>query len=88
MIDMLNPRNASISAWQSPLLTFHECFHPLTVCVFVSLVQGRHFSVIVTEGRPDETGLSMARALDELRIPVTVVLDCGVGYAMERWAAH
>lgn len=47
-------------------------------------VQGQQFSVIVTEGRPDETGFTMARVLDELKIPVTVVLDSGVGYAMER----
>ena len=45
---------------------------------------GRQFSVIVTEGRPDETGLTMARALEDLKIPVTVVLDSGVGYVMER----
>jgi translation initiation factor eIF-2B subunit alpha len=40
--------------------------------------------VIVTEGRPDEAGLTMARALDEMRIPVTVALDSAVGYTMER----
>jgi hypothetical protein len=42
--------------------------------------------VILTEGRPDETGLIMARVLEELRVPVTVILDSGVGYAMERCA--
>lgn len=42
------------------------------------------FSMIVTEGRPDETGLSMARALDELHIPVTLVLDSGAAYCLER----
>jgi translation initiation factor eIF-2B subunit alpha len=45
---------------------------------------GRQFSVVVTEGRPDETGLTMARALEDLKVPVTVVLDSGVGYVMER----
>lgn len=40
------------------------------------------FSVVITEGRPDETGLSMARMLDELGIPVIAVLDSGVAYAM------
>ncbi|GAB4820971.1 hypothetical protein N2152v2_008017 [Parachlorella kessleri] len=45
---------------------------------------GKQFSVIVTEGRPDETGLIMARLLEELRVPVTVILDSGVGYAIER----
>lgn len=50
------------------------------------LPQGTQFSVIVTEGRPDETGLKTARALRELHIPVSVVLDSGVGYAMDRCA--
>ena len=40
--------------------------------------------MIVTEGRPDETGLTMARILDDMKVPVSVVLDSGVGYAMER----
>ena len=46
-------------------------------------MQGAQFTVVVTEGRPDETGLTMARALDELHIPVTAVLDSGVAYALE-----
>ena len=50
----------------------------------IAAMQGKQFSVIVTEGRPDETGLIMARLLEELRVPVTVILDSGVGYAMER----
>eukprot|EP00891_Asterochloris_glomerata_P008838 jgi/Astpho2/8838/fgenesh1_pm.00129_%23_8_t len=44
---------------------------------------GIDFSVVVTEGRPDETGLTMARQLDELKVPVTMVLDSGVSYALE-----
>jgi len=44
---------------------------------------GRQFSVIVTEGRPDETGLGMARLISELGVPVTMVLDSAVGYIME-----
>lgn len=42
--------------------------------------------MVVTEGRPDSTGLKMARALDELGIPTTLVLDSGVAYALERCA--
>ncbi|KAL4440747.1 hypothetical protein ABPG77_000456 [Micractinium sp. CCAP 211/92] len=45
---------------------------------------GKQFSVIVTEGRPDETGLTMARVLEEMRVPTTVILDCAAAYAMER----
>ncbi|KAI8112899.1 hypothetical protein M9434_004219 [Picochlorum sp. BPE23] len=45
---------------------------------------GQQFSVVVTEGRPDETGFTMAKVLADLNIPTTVVLDSAVGYAMER----
>lgn len=44
---------------------------------------GRQFNVIVTEGRPDETGLAMARALEDIKVPVTVILDSAVGYVMD-----
>lgn len=49
-----------------------------------ALLQGLNFSVVVTEGRPDGTGQTMARALDEMGVPVTLVLDCGVAYVLER----
>ncbi|GBF99985.1 translation initiation factor eIF-2B subunit alpha [Raphidocelis subcapitata] len=49
-----------------------------------AVAQGINFSVVVTEGRPDGTGQSMARALDGLGVPVTLVLDSGVAYALER----
>jgi translation initiation factor eIF-2B subunit alpha len=48
------------------------------------VLQDINFSVIVTEGRPDGTGESMARQLDALGVPVTLVLDSGVAYALER----
>ena len=48
--------------------------------------QGTQFSVIVTEGRPDATGVRMAKALDEMGIPSTLILDSGVAYSMERCA--
>jgi translation initiation factor 2B subunit (eIF-2B alpha/beta/delta family) len=34
--------------------------------------------------QPDETGLAMARALDNMGVPVTMVLDSGAAYCMER----
>eukprot|EP00873_Tetraselmis_striata_P021857 jgi/Tetstr1/442121/TSEL_030276.t1 len=46
--------------------------------------KGTQFSVIVTEGRPDSTGINMARQLEKLGVPVTIVLDSGVAYIMER----
>jgi hypothetical protein len=45
-------------------------------------VQGLQFSVIVTEGRPDGTGLAMARKLDGQGIPVTLVLDSAAASIM------
>lgn len=44
---------------------------------------GRQFSVFITEGRPDETGLQMARMVAELGVPVSIILDSAVGYIME-----
>lgn len=49
-------------------------------------VQGTQFKVIVTEGRPDETGITTARALKDAGVPTSLVLDSGVGYAMEKYA--
>lgn len=46
-------------------------------------VQGIQFSVVITEGRPDETGLTMAQALDNMRVPTIAILDCAVAYALE-----
>lgn len=55
-------------------------------CMVVLLVrcQGLHFSVVVTEGRPDDTGIRMAKSLDDMGCPVTLVLDSGVAHVMER----
>ena len=45
--------------------------------------QGIQFSVVITEGRPDETGLTMAQALDNMRVPTIAILDSAVAYALE-----
>ena len=58
--------------------------HRTSILYFGS--QGTQFSVIVTEGRPDATGVRMAKALDEMGIPSTLILDSGVAYSMERCA--
>lgn len=47
-------------------------------------VCGKHFSVVCTEGRADNAGLKMASELAIAEIPVTLVLDAGVAYIMER----
>lgn len=57
--------------------------HPQTQPVWSA--QGIQFSVVVTEGRPDETGLTMARALDDMGVPVDIILDSAIAYALERF---
>ena len=46
--------------------------------------EGRHFSVVVLEGRPDAAGAKAAKVYADAGIPTTVVLDSAVGYVMER----
>ncbi|BDA47107.1 Translation initiation factor eIF-2B subunit alpha [Coccomyxa sp. Obi] len=48
-----------------------------------AVAQGIQFSVVITEGRPDETGLTMAQALDNMRVPTIAILDCAVAFALE-----
>eukprot|EP00808_Paulinella_micropora_P020297 g27695.t1 len=45
---------------------------------------GKYFSVIVTEGRPDHQGMRTARELCRAGIPTTMVLDSAVGYVMDK----
>uniref|UniRef100_A0A8C7CWT6 Translation initiation factor eIF2B subunit alpha n=2 Tax=Oncorhynchus TaxID=8016 RepID=A0A8C7CWT6_ONCKI len=44
----------------------------------------KRFTVYVTESQPDSAGRQMADKLQNLNIPVTVVLDAAVGYIMEK----
>ena len=46
--------------------------------------------MVITEGRPDETGLTMAQALSDMQVPVIAILDSAVAYALEafRYAFH
>lgn len=57
--------------------------------VVVSLLKlaasnGKRFSVICTEGRPQNTGADMAKELENVGIPVTLIPDAGVAYMMEK----
>jgi len=45
---------------------------------------GTQFTAFVTEGRPDDSGVAMARALDSYGIPVTMVLDSAVAHVMDK----
>eukprot|EP00854_Cymbomonas_tetramitiformis_P003944 gene3944-4909_t len=46
--------------------------------------QGKNFSVMVTEGRPDNSGQKLATLLRELGLPVTLVIDSAAAYVMDR----
>jgi hypothetical protein len=49
-----------------------------------AVLQGAHFSVIVTEGRLEEAGLQWTKELAPMGVPVSVVLDSAVAYHMDR----
>ena len=53
-------------------------------CLVAAAKEGRHFSVVVTEGRPDTDGHTAARELRKEGIPVTLICDGAVGYIMEQ----
>lgn len=44
----------------------------------------KHFSVLVTEGRSNSSGVETAELLGAAGIPTTVILDSAVGYYMEQ----
>lgn len=46
--------------------------------------KGKHFSLVVTEGRPDCDGYRVIDELSALGIPCTLIVDAAVAYAMER----
>ncbi|MCO5554880.1 hypothetical protein L7F22_008417 [Adiantum nelumboides] len=43
----------------------------------------KHFSVICTEGRPDSTGVEMAKEMVTIGVPVTLIIDSAVAYTMQ-----
>ncbi|EQC42726.1 hypothetical protein SDRG_00450 [Saprolegnia diclina VS20] len=44
----------------------------------------KHFSVLVTEGRPNGAGYKTAEVLSKAGIPTTVIVDAAMGYYMEK----
>ncbi|OQR91934.1 translation initiation factor eIF-2B subunit alpha [Achlya hypogyna] len=44
----------------------------------------KHFSVVVTEGRPNGAGYKTAELLSNAGIPTTVIVDAAMGYYMEK----
>ncbi|CAM9285044.1 unnamed protein product [Discosporangium mesarthrocarpum] len=56
------------------------------VSLLLKAAETKHFSVLVSEGRPDGAGYQMAALLTRAGVPVTVILDSAMGYYME--SAH
>ncbi|KAH9308847.1 hypothetical protein KI387_036758, partial [Taxus chinensis] len=50
----------------------------------MAALNGKHFSVICTEGRPDNTGIEMSKELIAAGVPVKLILDSAVAYTMEK----
>jgi len=74
------PNGTVLKAMSCCTLRFHD--HGLVACM---LLRGHGIAhELMRNLQPDGTGLSMARALDEMGVPVTMVLDAGVAYCMSR----
>ncbi|CAK4639839.1 hypothetical protein LEN26_020765 [Aphanomyces euteiches] len=52
--------------------------------LLLQAAQTKHFSVVVTEGRPNGAGYKTAELLSNAGIPTTVIVDAAMGYYMER----
>ncbi|KAF0686292.1 Aste57867_21898 [Aphanomyces stellatus] len=52
--------------------------------LLLQAAQTKHFSVVVTEGRPNGSGYKTAELLSNAGIPTTVIVDAAMGYYMEK----
>lgn len=66
------------------VLMLHGYSRVVNACCLYAAEQGKAFDVVVTEGRPDFSGLRTAKELVKAGIPVTVILDSAVGFYMEK----
>lgn len=64
-------------------LLLHGCSRVVITCCKNAAAQGRYFSVVVTEGRPNFSGYKAAKQLSDAGIPVTVILDSAMASHME-----
>jgi len=56
----------------------------MVIKVLKHAAKHKRFTTYVTESCPNKSGLKMEKALNELNIPVTLILDAAVGYIMEK----
>lgn len=66
------------------VLLLHGFSRVVVQCCLYAAQEGRNFSVVVAESRPDFAGYDTARELSAAGIPVQVVLDAAVGSYMEK----
>ena len=55
----------------------------VATALLAKAAETKHFSVFVTEGRPDGAGVDYASDLAALGVPTTMILDTAVAYYME-----
>jgi len=66
------------------VILIHGFSRVVIACCLYAAAKGYHFSVIVTEGRPDCAGYSTCEKLSAAGIPTTLILDSAIGYTMEK----
>jgi translation initiation factor 2B subunit (eIF-2B alpha/beta/delta family) len=62
----------------------HGSSRVVTTLLLKAARAGKHFEIIVLEGRPDAGGAKAAKQFVEKGIPTSVILDSAMGYVMER----
>lgn len=62
----------------------HSYSRVVTALLFHAAAQHVRFKVVVTESRPDAAGATTAKLLRERGIPVAVILDATIGFAMQK----
>jgi translation initiation factor eIF-2B subunit alpha len=65
-------------------ILIHGYSRVVLACLVSAAKEGRHFSVVVSEGRPDCAGHVAAAELKEHGIPVSLIVDGAIGYIMEQ----
>jgi len=62
----------------------HGCSRVVLALLRMAASNGKHFSVVCTEGRPENTGIEMSKEMVTVGFPVKLILDSAVAYTMEK----
>ncbi|BBN00284.1 translation initiation factor eIF-2B subunit alpha [Marchantia polymorpha subsp. ruderalis] len=68
--------------YDGSLILTHGYSRVVLALLKLAASQGKRFQVVCTEGRPDNTGLEMAKELMGAKIPMMLILDAGVANMM------